>query len=143
MTSELELTDCALITPGTVGTVVAIPVYLLLSELSLPLYTAFIVIASLFGIWVCGKASEELKVHDHPGIVWDEFAGFWITMWALPTTWFTVLLGFAVFRAFDILKPWPIRFYDKNLGGGLGIMLDDIIAGVFACAVVHGVLVLV
>ena len=126
--------------PGTVGTLVAIPIYLLLSELGLPLYTAFVFIVSLFGIWLCGKASRELKVHDHPAIVWDEFAGFWITMWALPATWFTVLFGFAVFRLFDILKPWPIRFYDRNLKGGLGIMLDDIIAGVFACAVVHGVL---
>lgn len=126
--------------PGTAGTVVAIPLYLLASNLSLPVYTVLVVIACLFGIWVCGKASEELKVHDHPGIVWDEFAGFWITMWALPTTWYTVVLGFALFRFFDIVKPWPIRFYDKNLHGGLGIMLDDIIAGVFSCALAHAVL---
>ena len=126
--------------PGTVGTLVAIPLYLLVSGLSLPLYTAFVVAATLFGIWVCGKASKELKVHDHPGIVWDEFAGFWVAMWALPANIVTIAAAFVVFRFFDIVKPWPIRFYDKNLDGGLGIMLDDIIAGFFTCALLHGAL---
>jgi phosphatidylglycerophosphatase A len=128
--------------PGTAGTLVAIPLYLLMSQLSLPLYTLLTLAACIVGIWICGEASKKLKVHDHPGIVWDEFAGFWITMWALPVSWFTVVLGFAVFRFFDIVKPWPIRFYDRNLGGGLGIMLDDILAGIASCAVVHSVLYL-
>ena len=126
--------------PGTAGTVVAIPIYLLACELGLVGYSLFVLAACLFGVWVCGKASKELGVHDHPGIVWDEFAGYWITMWALPTSWFTVISGFALFRFFDVLKPWPIRFYDRNLEGGLGIMLDDILAGVFSCAILHGIL---
>ena len=126
--------------PGTAGTVMAIPLYLALSQFSLPVYTAVVVAASLIGIWICGAASKQLKVHDHPGIVWDEFAGYWITMWALPVSWVTVLLGFVAFRVFDILKPWPIRSFDKNVGGGFGIMIDDVLAGIASCAVVHGAL---
>lgn len=128
--------------PGTAGTVMAIPLYLLMSTLSLPAYTALTLIACIAGIWICGQASRQLKVHDHPGIVWDEFAGFWITMWALPANWLTIILGFAAFRFFDIVKPWPIRFFDKNTGGGFGIMIDDVLAGIASCAVVHGVLYL-
>jgi thiamine-monophosphate kinase len=128
--------------PGTAGTVMAIPLYLLMSDLSLGAYSAITLLACIAGIWICGRASEQLKVHDHPGIVWDEFAGFWITMWALPVSWLTIALGFAAFRFFDIVKPWPIRFYDKNLGGGLGIMLDDVLAGIASCALVHGLLYL-
>ncbi|MEP5764886.1 MAG: thiamine-phosphate kinase [Halieaceae bacterium] len=126
--------------PGTFGTLAAVPLYVLMSQLSLPLYTALVLVACVAGIWICGRASEELKVHDHPGIVWDEFAGFWITMWALPNSWYMVVAGFALFRLFDIAKPWPIRFYDKNLGGGWGIMLDDILAGIASCAILHGAL---
>jgi phosphatidylglycerophosphatase A len=59
-------------------------------------------------------------------------------MWALPTTWLTVLLGFVVFRFFDILKPWPIKLLDKNVSGGFGIMVDDVLAGIFSCALIHG-----
>ena len=124
--------------PGTMGTLAAIPLYLLMSQLSLPTYTALVIIACIAGIWICGRASEQLKVHDHGGIVWDEFVGFWITMWALPTTWLTVLLGFVVFRFFDVLKPWPIKLLDKNVSGGFGIMVDDVLAGIFSCALIHG-----
>ncbi len=127
--------------PGTVGTVMAIPLYLALSQFSLPVYTALVIAASVIGIWICGSTSKQLKVPDHPGIVWDEFAGYWITMWALPTSWVTVVLGFVVFRAFDILKPWPIRAFDKNVGG-FGIMIDGVLAGIAGCAVVHGILAL-
>lgn len=75
--------------------------------------------------------------HDHPGIVWDEFAGLFVTMIAVPVTWGTVLAGFILFRLFDILKPWPISWLDKKVSGGLGIMLDDLVAGVFALAILH------
>ena len=99
--------------------------------------TALVIIACIAGIWICGRASEELKVHDHGGIVWDEFAGFWITMWALPTTWLSVLLGFLVFRIFDIFKPWPVDHLDTHGTGGIGIMQDDIAAGLYAMMVLH------
>ena len=123
--------------PGTAGTLVAVPLYLLIAHWNLPLYTAFIVATALVGIWICGEASRQLGVHDHGGIVWDEFVGFWITMWALPSGWPWVLAGFLAFRAFDVAKPWPIGLLDRKVHGGLGIMLDDIVAGLMACGSLH------
>jgi len=126
--------------PGTFGTLAAIPLYLGMSQLQLPYYTLLSVLVCLLCIWLCDKTSKDLKVHDHPGIVWDEFAGFFITMWALPVSWATLVAGFVVFRVFDILKPWPISWLDKKVEGGFGIMIDDILAGVASCAVLHGAL---
>ena len=125
--------------PGTAGTLAAIPLYLLVAHWSLPYYTGFILVSALLGIWICGEASRQLGVHDHGGIVWDEFVGFWITLWALPVSWQWVLAGFVAFRVFDVLKPWPIGWLDRKIHGGLGIMLDDIIAGLMACAVLHSI----
>ena len=88
-------------------------------------------------MWICGAASRQLQVHDHPGIVWDEFVGYWITMWALPSDWSWAIAGFIIFRIFDIVKPWPISVLDKKVGGGLGIMIDDVVAGALACASLH------
>jgi len=118
--------------PGTAGTVMAIPLYLLLQMLSMELYIAAVVIICLAGIYICDQSSKLMGVHDHPGIVWDEFAGFFITMIAVPFSWLWILVGFGLFRFFDIVKPWPIRVIDRKVQGGFGIMLDDIIAGVFA-----------
>ena len=123
--------------PGTMGTVMAVPLYLLLAASPLSVYSALVVLSAGFGVWLCGRASRQLQVHDHPGIVWDEFVGFWITMWAVPLTWYWVVLGFVVFRVFDIFKPWPISWCDKQVHGGLGIMLDDILAGLASCALLH------
>lgn len=129
--------------PGTAGTALAVPLYLLLAPLDLFTYSLVIAVAAIFGIWVCDVASRELEVHDHPGIVWDEFVGFWVAMWALPAEWPWLLAGFVVFRVFDILKPWPISWCDRRVHGGLGIMLDDIVAGVFSCVLLHVALRLV
>ena len=76
---------------------------------------------------------------DHGSIVIDEVVGFAITMWAVPLDFIDLCVGFALFRLFDIVKPWPIRWFDRNIHGGLGIMLDDIVAGILACAVLHSV----
>jgi phosphatidylglycerophosphatase A len=78
-----------------------------------------------------------LEVHDHPGIVWDEFVGYWITLWAVPFDWVWVIAGFVVFRVFDIIKPWPVSVLDRKVDGGLGIMIDDVLAGIMACATLH------
>ncbi|MCL6271904.1 phosphatidylglycerophosphatase A [Sansalvadorimonas sp. 2012CJ34-2] len=129
--------------PGTFGTLAAVPFYLLLLQLSFPLYIVVIVIASLAGIAICGKASRDLGVHDHPGIVWDEFCGFWITMIAAPAGWLWIAVGFALFRLFDIWKPWPISLADKHVDGGIGIMLDDLIAGAYAFLALQGIALLV
>jgi len=80
-----------------------------------------------------------LGIHDHPGIVWDEFVGFWIAMIGLPVTWSSIIAGFFLFRIFDILKPWPIGWIDKNFHSGLGIMLDDVVAGLATAIVISAV----
>ena len=123
--------------PGTFGTLAAIPLYLLLAGLPLAGYTLAVALAFLLGIWLCGRASADLGVHDHPGIVWDEFVGLWVALWAVPLDWLWLLLGFGLFRLFDILKPWPIGPLDRRVSGGFGIMIDDIVAGLMACACLH------
>lgn len=123
--------------PGTAGTVLAVPLYLLIAPLDMALYTGVLLLAVVLGVWVCDVASRQLEVHDHPGIVWDEFVGYWITMWAVPADWLWILAGFAVFRIYDIVKPWPISVLDRRVGGGLGIMVDDMLAGVMACLTLH------
>ncbi|MFV0278205.1 MAG: phosphatidylglycerophosphatase A [Parahaliea sp.] len=125
--------------PGTVGTLVAVPLYLLLAPLSLAVYSAIVVAAFVLGVFLCGHASRQLGVHDHGGIVWDEFVGYWIAMWAAPQGWLWVVLGFVLFRLFDILKPWPIGWLDRRVHGGLGIMIDDVVAGLMAWGCLQGV----
>jgi phosphatidylglycerophosphatase A len=123
--------------PGTMGTLAAIPLWWLLAQLPLTSYLIVVLIAAVVGITICGRAADQMGVHDHGGIVWDEFVGFWIAMAALPITWQSVILGFVLFRLFDILKPWPISWLDKKVSGGFGIMIDDVIAGLAAAAVIY------
>jgi len=125
------------IAPGTAGTIVAIPIFLLLSEMALIFYLAAILFIFVFGCWASSLTASALKVHDHPGIVIDEIAGYLITMILVPVTWYWVILGFIFFRLFDIWKPWPISIVDKNMDGGLGIMLDDVVAGLFSLLSLH------
>ena len=119
--------------PGTAGTLVAIPIYLLMSLLSVEIYSTTVVLLFLLGILICQRCEERIQLSDHSGIVWDEIVGYLITMIAVPFSWPAVMAGFALFRIFDVLKPWPISWFDRHVEGGLGIMLDDIVAGIFAC----------
>jgi len=123
--------------PGTVGTMVAVLLYLLCQSMDLLSYSLLTAAICISGIWICGKSSEMLGVHDHGGIVWDEFAGYFITMIAAPPGWIWIVVGFILFRLFDILKPWPIQWADEHVDGGLGIMLDDILAGLASFAVLQ------
>lgn len=123
--------------PGTLGTLAAIPLYLLLMQTPVAVYGIFTLLSVVFGILVCEQASKKLDVHDFGGIVWDEIAGFLITMIGLPFSWHSLLAGFVLFRLFDIVKPWPIKWLDKHVEGGLGIMMDDVLAGVFAALVLR------
>jgi len=125
--------------PGTCGTLVAVIIYWPLSQLSPEHYLLMLLVTSVMGIYICGQTAKELGVHDHGSIVWDEFVGFWITMFAAPVGWVWVVVGFVLFRFFDIIKPWPISWIDKNITGGFGIMLDDVIAGVMAAGVLQGI----
>lgn len=121
--------------PGTWGTLASVPFVPLWQHMPLPGYLAVLVISTLVGIWLCGRTAKDLGVHDHGGIVWDEFVGYWLTMLLAPPGWLWMLGGFVLFRFFDILKPWPIGWVDRKVHGGLGIMLDDILAGLMALAV--------
>lgn len=131
------------VAPGTFGTLVAVPFYLLLAQLSLPWYLLAVNLGFAIGVYICQYTSDALGVHDHGGIVWDEFVGYWITMIAVPFAWQWILLGFVLFRGFDIVKPWPVKIADKKIKGGFGIMLDDVLAGLYALACMHLVLWLV
>lgn len=118
--------------PGTVGTLLGIPLVYMLSDLPLWLYLMITAIFIATGIWLCDKTSKDIGVHDHSGIVIDEVAGYLVTMIALPVNLWTLALAFLVFRFFDIIKPWPIGVIDRTLKGGMGIMVDDLLAGVYS-----------
>lgn len=119
--------------PGTMGTLAAVPLYLLIVSYSASLLPWVIVVSFLVGVYLCSRTAKDMGVHDHGSIVWDEFVGFWITMLLVPVThWKTVLVGFILFRFFDMVKPWPINWLDKKIHGGFGIMFDDVVAGLMA-----------
>lgn len=120
------------IAPGTAGTVLGVGLYLTLRQAPLWLYLLLVVILTLIAIGACHKTATDLRVHDHPAIVLDEVVGFLVAMIGAPTGWGWLALGFVLFRAFDIFKPWPIRIIDTRIGGGLGIVLDDVLAGLYA-----------
>lgn len=126
------------VAPGTFGTLAAMLLYWLAPPLSPMAYCVLLVVTTVLGIWLCGRTSKDLGVHDHGGIVWDEFVGYWITMFMAPAGVIWMLVGFGLFRVFDIAKPWPIKWADEKVEGGLGIMLDDVIAGILACLCLQG-----
>ncbi len=130
------------VAPGTVGTVAAMPLVLIMPR-NIAVYCAVVFVLFVLGVWLCNTCSESLGVHDHSGIVFDEWVGFLIAMIAVPRTLLMFLLGFAFFRLFDVLKPWPVGWADKRLNGGMGIMVDDVFAGLYALACVHLVLFLI
>jgi phosphatidylglycerophosphatase A len=131
------------VAPGTFGTLVGIPAYLLLQPLATYIYVA--VITGLFGVgvWLCHITEQDLGVHDHSGIVWDEIVGYLITMFMAPVGWMWIALGFVLFRLFDIWKPFPIRQIEHRVHGGFGNMLDDALAAVYAWLVLQAVAYLV
>ncbi len=123
--------------PGSVGTLAAVPLWLLIRPLPDPLYLILVGALFLLGVWICGRTAGDLGLKDPGGIVFDEWVGLFMTLWMLPTGWGWLLAGVLLFRLFDILKPWPIGWFDRRIGGGLGIMLDDLLAGLFAFALLQ------
>ena len=117
--------------PGTVGTLIAIPLALALKNLDAPGFWIALLLLFLSGIKLCADTSRRLGVHDHGGIVWDEIVGYCLAVAFVPLQWQWFLAAFVLFRFFDIVKPWPIRQIDKKVSGGLGIMLDDVVAALF------------
>src|SRR5690606_30297504 len=118
------------VAPGTFGTAAALLPWLALRELPLPAYVAMLLLAFVLGVWASNRVIALLGRQDPQVVVWDEFVGVWITLAAAPAGWQWMLAGFALFRLFDIWKPWPVRWADRRVHGGLGAMLDDALAGV-------------
>lgn len=121
--------------PGTFGTLLGVLLFIPLLSVSQEAAWLVFALGLLAGAWICGRAAELIGVHDHGGIVWDEFVGIWFVLLLLPASyqaWYGWLAAFILFRLFDIVKPWPIRWLDQSVHGGLGIMLDDIVAALFA-----------
>ncbi len=126
--------------PGTVGTLLGLPLFWLIVAVSpdLPNRIILLIAAFLLGVWACGRTGRALGVADHGGMVWDEITAFALMLLFTPTGWQWMALAFALFRLFDILKPWPIRLADTRLKGGFGVMFDDLLAALYAIAVIKG-----
>ena len=117
--------------PGTMGTLVAVPFAFVLKSLGPAGFWLVLILLFLLGVKLCSHISQKLGVHDHGGIVWDEMVGYWLAVAYVPLDWKWLLAAFLLFRFFDIYKPWPIRQMDKKIDGGFGIMIDDVVAGLF------------
>lgn len=125
------------VAPGTFGTLAAIPFAVLLKLAPAMVYWPILAAAFALGVWLCGLTSERLGQHDPGGIVWDEMVAYWLAVAFVPLHWAWLAAAFVLFRFFDILKPWPIRRVEKRFGGGLGIMLDDVVAALYAMALLQ------
>ncbi len=119
------------VAPGTAGSLVGLA--LAWGTADLPLILRLVVAVALIvsGVWICGESARRIGVHDHPGIVWDEIAGIYAALLVVPPPLWAWAFGFGLFRLFDVWKPWPIRDLDHRLKGGLGIMLDDLVAALY------------
>lgn len=130
--------------PGTMGSLAVLMLYPLWLYLGLSASISLIVVMSLLGIYICGRSADLMHVHDDGRIVWDEFAGQSITLLPLVyfshLPWWWIWVGFVLFRLFDVWKPFPIGWVDRQVSGGLGIMLDDIIAGLMAMVCLYGLI---
>ena len=124
--------------PGTMGPVVAVPFAVVLKSLPALWYGVVLLLTFALGVVVCGRVSKDLGLHDHGGIVWDEMVGYWLAVALLPNQWQWLLAAFVLFRFFDIFKPWPIRQFDKKVSGGFGIMIDDVVAGLYTLVLLAG-----
>ncbi len=129
--------------PGTAGTLAALRIYwFFLMDLEPAAYLLVLLVTAVIGVYFCDKTAKDLNVHDHGGIVWDEWVGMWLTLFLAPAGWEWMLVGFVLFRFFDIVKPWPIKWFDQHVHGGLGIMIDDVVAAVFAWLCLQGLVYL-
>ncbi len=133
-------TGYAPIVPGTFGTLVGIPIAFFLSLFGVKIATGILLGMILASCWIANEAEKIYGMKDPNDIVIDEVVGYLATVWALPFTWFTVVGGFVLFRILDILKPYPIRKVEDWIPGGTGVVMDDILAGVYGCIILHGIL---
>jgi phosphatidylglycerophosphatase A len=121
--------------PGTAGSAAALLPWLLLRELPMVWVLVIIFATFLLGVWASNVVIERIGISDPGVIVWDEFVGQWITLLPLllwPAHWLWMLAGFFIFRVFDVVKPWPCSWADRRVKGGFGVMLDDVLAGIYS-----------
>jgi phosphatidylglycerophosphatase A len=124
--------------PGTAGSLVSLlPWWFLLRDLPLGWYVVVLAVGFGLGVWACSVSDRRLGLHDHGALVWDEVIGMWISLLGAPPRWPWLVAGFVLFRLFDIWKPWPVRWADRGVHGGFGVMLDDVVAGVYALIVLQ------
>jgi phosphatidylglycerophosphatase A len=123
--------------PGTWGTLLGVVIYLIIHPAPLWLYIVIVVILNVAGVFMCDKVNKDLNTDDHPAAVWDEVAAFPIVMIAVPLTWYWVVIGFILFRIFDIFKPGPLGWLDRNVHGGFGVMIDDVAAALISLAILQ------
>ena len=124
------------IAPGTAGSALGLLLFIPALYAPLPVQLGIIFVGFALGVWVSDRVASHMEVKDPGGIVWDEFVGMWITLLWLPSLiW--LLPAFLLFRLFDIWKPWPVSIADEKLPGGFGIMLDDVIAGLYALGAIQ------
>lgn len=128
--------------PGTWATLASIPIVLALQHLPHWMYLLVTLAMILLGVFVCGVTNRDFGTDDHPACAWDEMASFPLVMFAVPMTLFYLILGVLLFRFFDILKPWPIRWLDRNIHGGLGVMLDDVVAALFSWIILQAIVMI-
>lgn len=126
--------------PGTFGTLLGIPLVYLFAPLGLNVYLGVVGFFALVGVFLCHETGRVLKQDDAPQIVWDEVVGFMIAMIAIPVTTVNLLIAFVLFRLFDIRKPGPIRWADQKFTGGFGVMLDDVLAGLFTLIIMQALI---
>ncbi|MCH8945138.1 MAG: phosphatidylglycerophosphatase A [Proteobacteria bacterium] len=125
-------TGLAPIAPGTFGSLPGVLLFWLTMDFGLYVQLGVAAALVVSGVWICGESARRIGVHDYGGIVWDEIAGMYITLLAAPISLVGWVLAFVLFRITDIVKPWPIRDLDHRIEGGLGIMLDDLVAALYA-----------
>lgn len=123
--------------PGTFGTLVAIPFYLVMQHLSHLSYLALLIVIILASMWLCEKVSREIHIHDHQGMCIDEVVGYLVTMFAAPHGIKWIIIGFILFRLFDIVKPQPIKYIDEKFTGGVGMISDDVMAGIYSMIIIQ------
>ncbi len=128
-------TGLAPVAPGTFGSLPGVLLFWLTLDFGLYVQLGIALAIALAGIWICGESARRIGVHDHGGIVWDEIVGMYVTLIVAPVTVPGFILAFVLFRVMDIVKPWPIRDLDHRLAGGAGIMLDDVIAALYAALI--------
>ena len=127
------------VAPGTVGTAVGVIIFLPILSMPLYLQIGFVISSFFLGVWITARVARDMGIKDPPEIVFDEFVGIWVALLGLKNL-FLIFPAFVIFRLLDIFKPWPVSFFDREIKGGWGIMLDDLVAGAIVFLLIQSLL---